>query len=51
MQQIFQKILQLILIHNEIDIDNDVNNAAPETSKIESNDDTNNVVVRSKEKK
>lgn len=35
---------------NNIVIDNNVNNAALETSKIESNDDTNNVVVRSKEK-
>lgn len=28
----------------------DVNNVVPETSKIKSNDDTRNVVVRSKEK-
>ena len=35
---------------NEINIDNDVNNAEPKISKIESNDDTRNVVVRFKEK-
>ena len=47
---ISENITTDINTHSEIDMDNDVNNAAPETSKIESNDDTRNVVVRSKEK-
>ena len=50
MHQIFQKILQLILILIGKQIQIDVNNAAHETSKIESNEDTHNVVVKSKEK-